>query len=257
MSGIAVARLAEERKAWRKDHPFVSWKFLLVIWCEFTDHIGLQGFVARPTKMQDGSLNLMVWECAIPGKKTVSWSSFSWKSTNLAYNDATGSALHVNVIFLVFSCVDSMGRWLVQTSYDLQGWLPHQPSKVQIRTATVPPQRVSFGNGVLVPLGRGERLASSDNHQTDFAGNPRSSQRTKHQGSCTGWGIYYLLVSMGYLSYRRSFLVCLLLIWKDLWGVVFVVVKTAVYVCSGWRSHCIYTTYRIHSCLLLCKDAVH
>lgn len=32
MSGIAVARLAEERKAWRKDHPFVSWKFLLVIW---------------------------------------------------------------------------------------------------------------------------------------------------------------------------------------------------------------------------------
>lgn len=24
MSGIAAARLAEERKAWRKDHPFVS-----------------------------------------------------------------------------------------------------------------------------------------------------------------------------------------------------------------------------------------
>lgn len=24
MSGIASARLAEERKAWRKDHPFVS-----------------------------------------------------------------------------------------------------------------------------------------------------------------------------------------------------------------------------------------
>lgn len=24
MSGIAIARLAEERKAWRKDHPFVS-----------------------------------------------------------------------------------------------------------------------------------------------------------------------------------------------------------------------------------------
>lgn len=24
MSGIAVARLGEERKAWRKDHPFVS-----------------------------------------------------------------------------------------------------------------------------------------------------------------------------------------------------------------------------------------
>ncbi|KAJ9577820.1 hypothetical protein L9F63_025317, partial [Diploptera punctata] len=50
MSGIAVARLAEERKAWRKDHPF--------------------GFVARPMKNVDGSLNLMNWECAIPGKKS-------------------------------------------------------------------------------------------------------------------------------------------------------------------------------------------
>lgn len=27
MSGIAIARLAEERKAWRKDHPFVSYPF--------------------------------------------------------------------------------------------------------------------------------------------------------------------------------------------------------------------------------------
>lgn len=26
MSGIAVARLSEERKSWRKDHPFVSVK---------------------------------------------------------------------------------------------------------------------------------------------------------------------------------------------------------------------------------------
>lgn len=24
MAGIAIARLSEERKAWRKDHPFVS-----------------------------------------------------------------------------------------------------------------------------------------------------------------------------------------------------------------------------------------
>lgn len=24
MSGIAIARLSEERKGWRKDHPFVS-----------------------------------------------------------------------------------------------------------------------------------------------------------------------------------------------------------------------------------------
>uniref|UniRef100_A0A3Q2Q4R7 SUMO-conjugating enzyme UBC9 n=1 Tax=Fundulus heteroclitus TaxID=8078 RepID=A0A3Q2Q4R7_FUNHE len=51
MSGIALSRLAQERKAWRKDHPF--------------------GFVAVPTKNPDGTMNLMNWECAIPGKKGV------------------------------------------------------------------------------------------------------------------------------------------------------------------------------------------
>ena len=42
MSGIALSRLAQERKAWRKDHPF--------------------GFVAVPTKNPDGTMNLMNWE---------------------------------------------------------------------------------------------------------------------------------------------------------------------------------------------------
>lgn len=31
MSGIAVARLGEERKAWRKDHPFVRKKLYLIV----------------------------------------------------------------------------------------------------------------------------------------------------------------------------------------------------------------------------------
>jgi ubiquitin-protein ligase len=47
-SGIAKGRLVEERKAWRKDHP--------------------HGFYARPQTLGDGSTNLMVWECGIPGK---------------------------------------------------------------------------------------------------------------------------------------------------------------------------------------------
>ena len=50
MSGIAQARLSEERKAWRKDHPF--------------------GFIARPMKNPDGSLNLMLWEYGIPGNNS-------------------------------------------------------------------------------------------------------------------------------------------------------------------------------------------
>uniref|UniRef100_A0A182F9W6 SUMO-conjugating enzyme n=3 Tax=Nyssorhynchus TaxID=44543 RepID=A0A182F9W6_ANOAL len=59
MSGIAIARLGEERKAWRRDHPF--------------------GFVARPVKNADGSLNLMTWECAVPGKKGTPWEGGLYK----------------------------------------------------------------------------------------------------------------------------------------------------------------------------------
>ncbi|TIA89448.1 hypothetical protein E3P99_02075 [Wallemia hederae] len=52
-SGVARARLAEERKMWRKDHPF--------------------GFWAKPTKAADGSLNLLNWEVGIPGKSGSAW----------------------------------------------------------------------------------------------------------------------------------------------------------------------------------------
>lgn len=50
--GIARGRLAEERKSWRKNHP--------------------HGFVAKPETLPDGSVNLMVWHCTIPGKAGVS-----------------------------------------------------------------------------------------------------------------------------------------------------------------------------------------
>jgi len=46
-------RLSEERKSWRKDHPF--------------------GFVARPMQNADATLDLMNWECKIPGKKGTLW----------------------------------------------------------------------------------------------------------------------------------------------------------------------------------------
>nr|CAD1818790.1 unnamed protein product [Ananas comosus var. bracteatus] len=55
LGGIARARLAEERKAWRKNHP--------------------HGFVAKPETLPDGSVNLMVWRCTIPGKQG------GWKPT--------------------------------------------------------------------------------------------------------------------------------------------------------------------------------
>ncbi|KAL1661138.1 ubiquitin-conjugating enzyme 9 [Schizophyllum commune] len=59
MSGICRPRLAEERKQWRKDHPF--------------------GFYAKPTKAADGSMNLMEWEVGIPGKQGTSWEGGLYK----------------------------------------------------------------------------------------------------------------------------------------------------------------------------------
>lgn len=53
MSGIARSRLAAERKSWRKDHP--------------------HGFYARPRRLPDGSLQMMTWECGIPGKVGTIW----------------------------------------------------------------------------------------------------------------------------------------------------------------------------------------
>ncbi|KAB2619419.1 SUMO-conjugating enzyme SCE1-like [Pyrus ussuriensis x Pyrus communis] len=60
--GIARGRLAEERKAWRKNDPHFRIHrrpSLLSI---------LFGFVAKPETASDGSVNLMVWQCIIPGK---------------------------------------------------------------------------------------------------------------------------------------------------------------------------------------------
>ncbi|PWA55797.1 ubiquitin-conjugating enzyme/RWD-like protein [Artemisia annua] len=51
--GVARGRLTEERKAWRKNHP--------------------HGFVAKPESLPDGSVNLMKWNCIIPGKAGTDW----------------------------------------------------------------------------------------------------------------------------------------------------------------------------------------
>ncbi|KAI7864231.1 SUMO-conjugating enzyme ubc9 [Spinellus fusiger] len=60
-SGIARARLMEERKQWRKDHP--------------------HGFWARPGKNEDNSLDLMNWKCGIPGKENTAWENGIYKIT--------------------------------------------------------------------------------------------------------------------------------------------------------------------------------
>ena len=67
MAGIAQARLSEERKAWRKDHPF--------------------GFIAKPQKNPDGTMNLMMWDFGIPGKKGTLWEEGLYKGHMIFKDD--------------------------------------------------------------------------------------------------------------------------------------------------------------------------
>lgn len=90
MSGIALNRLAVERKTWRRDHPFVSSE-------RTTPRLTRQGFVAKPVAKADGTRDLLNWECgivtlavsscltvavAVPGKKGVSLTTCVLTSTN-------------------------------------------------------------------------------------------------------------------------------------------------------------------------------
>ncbi|KAI5476541.1 ubiquitin-conjugating enzyme E2 I [Pseudohyphozyma bogoriensis] len=60
MSETAFARIKEDRKEWRKSHPFGMW--------------------ARPTKFGD-KLDLMRWEAVVPGKEGTDWEGGEYKLT--------------------------------------------------------------------------------------------------------------------------------------------------------------------------------
>ncbi|KAF8012415.1 hypothetical protein BT93_I0540 [Corymbia citriodora subsp. variegata] len=60
-AGVARGRLSGERKAWRKNHP--------------------HGFVAKPETAPDGSANLMVWHCTIPGRAGTDWEGGNYPLT--------------------------------------------------------------------------------------------------------------------------------------------------------------------------------
>lgn len=151
MSGIALARLSEERKSWRKDHPF--------------------GFVARPVKNADGTFNLMNWECAIPGKKSVI--SITKSILKVMFGN-------LKLTILLVCSLDSMGRWHVQIEDDLQRRLPSNTPEVQIRTSTVSPQCISFWNCVFVLVRRRKRLAPSNHYQATSSGDSGSVKRAQH-----------------------------------------------------------------------------
>eukprot|EP01138_Halocafeteria_seosinensis_P003003 gb/GECG01003067.1/.p1 GENE.gb/GECG01003067.1/~~gb/GECG01003067.1/.p1 ORF type:complete len:181 (+),score=19.66 gb/GECG01003067.1/:1-543(+) len=51
--GFARQRVRQERKQWKRDHPM--------------------GFVAKPRANPDGSVDLMTWDCKIPGSDKGPW----------------------------------------------------------------------------------------------------------------------------------------------------------------------------------------
>ncbi|KAK9793753.1 hypothetical protein WJX73_000315 [Symbiochloris irregularis] len=57
----ARERLTEERKSFRRDKPF--------------------GFVAKPEQRADGSTNMMLWKCLVPGKENTAWQGGSYPVT--------------------------------------------------------------------------------------------------------------------------------------------------------------------------------
>jgi len=59
MSSLALNRLTEERKNWRKDYP--------------------TGFYAKPLKKADNSMDLLNWELGIPGKEGTDWEGGLYK----------------------------------------------------------------------------------------------------------------------------------------------------------------------------------
>ncbi|KAF4454111.1 SUMO-conjugating enzyme ubc9 [Fusarium albosuccineum] len=59
-------RLQEERKQWRRDHPF--------------------GFYAKPQRTKEGVLDVKNWECGIPGKENTIWAGGLFKLT-IAFPD--------------------------------------------------------------------------------------------------------------------------------------------------------------------------
>lgn len=111
MSGIAQARLSEERKCWRKDHPFG----FIARWAFPSSYPRLTWLSNRPMKNADGTMNLMLWEYGIPGKKGTPWEGGLYKA-----NTDSASLL---------PAINSFSDRTFLGSNHLQGWFPHHPTQ--------------------------------------------------------------------------------------------------------------------------------
>lgn len=99
--GIAQNRLMEERKQWRLDHPV--------------------GFYARPEK-KCGQLNMMRWECGVPGQPNVRFRAFSLFSNQV----------NMKVLIVEFDLFSSQTLWfggLYKVVLEFSADYPSRPPK--------------------------------------------------------------------------------------------------------------------------------
>lgn len=92
----------------------------------------LQGFFARPAKNEDGSTNMMKWECGIPGKEGTNWEGAVWR----AWRWSGGVARP----FAHPAC--RCRRRRVSSEHGVSRRVPVQAAQVQVRAAALPPECV-------------------------------------------------------------------------------------------------------------------
>lgn len=80
---LCMNRLQEERKQWRRDHPF--------------------GFYAKPQRNAQGVLDLKVWECGIPGKEKTLWEGGLFKLSVIFPDGKIPGYIQIEDIELTFN----------------------------------------------------------------------------------------------------------------------------------------------------------
>jgi ubiquitin-protein ligase len=181
MSGIARGRLVEERKAWRRDHPY--------------------GFFARPISKGDGSTDIMNWETGIPGKEGTDWETGVFKVSMEFSEDYPSKPPKCKYTWWKF-CQGSIGasecRWKVPRYCS--------PSKIlhslltslllstdrQIRSSSFSSQRVSIRNYLSVDFEWGRRLASGNYAQASPHWYPRFAGWSQPVKSCPIGGLQFV-----------------------------------------------------------------
>lgn len=173
MSGIARGRLVEERKAWRRDHPF--------------------GFYARPTSKGDGSSDIMKWEAGIPGKEGTDWENGVFKVSMEFSEDYPSKPPKCKSLWLLEGVISTRKHSIVPWPWTRIASYSEPLSPLlsllifpiyfffvtivflyarQIRASSLSSQCLSIGNNLSLYFERRRRLASSDYSQASSDRHP-------------------------------------------------------------------------------------